>query len=84
MLKIYSEPIYKRIGNRAFPDIVGTTPKAEHKVTQVCQTVTDNSSGNVSTMRKKAQQMAQELNIPFEKAVEKLHEQGEHLVDVFA
>lgn len=84
MLQIYTNPIYKRIGQNIVPIITESTPKADNIVPRVTETLTENAAGKFSNLRKRAEQLAKELNITYEKALKVLQERGEHLIDILA
>lgn len=82
MLQIYTNPIYKKIGQNIVPIITDSTPKAENIVPRVTETLTENTAGKFSNLRKRAEQVAQELNISYEKALKVLQDRGEKLIDI--
>ena len=84
MLQIHTEPIYKRIGQDYVQIVRKNAPKVDNFVPNVSQTITDNGAGKFSNLRKKAEQLAKELNITYEKALQVLQQRGEHLIDILA
>ena len=75
-------PTYKKIGQNIVPIITDATPKADSFVSNVTETLTENHAGKFSDLRKRANQVAQELNISYEKALKVLQDRGEHLIDI--
>ena len=82
MLQIYTEPIYKQIGQNIVPIVKKSAPKPDNFVPRVSETLTENAAGKFSDLRKRAEQLAKELNISVEKALKVMQQRGEHLIDI--
>lgn len=84
MINIGRDTIYKKIGQNYQTILTEPARFPDRKVSEVIRPLTENKAGKYTPQRNKATELAEKLNISYEKALEQLYSKGEHAIDLWA
>ncbi|MBR1754407.1 hypothetical protein IJ732_06165 [bacterium] len=82
MINLGTDTVYRRIGQNYFTELKEHAKHPDSFVTGLIKPSAENQAGKFSQYRDKAKELAQKLNIGYEQAVEKIHSQGGHVIDI--